>query len=320
MLLGKYPEVGRKVLLDRCLGRYKTAEVMTPDGLDGQLDGTYYILRDFPMGRRNIERLSSKTRLLHRWGVGFDAVDIEAAGEKGITVSICTGVNAQPVAELAVLLMLASYRHLPELLARSKEGRKDKEDIIGRSWMLNGKRVGLLGLGHIGQKVAAIVRGFGAEVVYYDASRGSPDMEATLGAQFLPLDEVLRTSDIISLHMPLLDSTKPLINAEAIAKMRLSALLVNTARGGIIDTDALLEALKEHRILGAALDTIEGEPLPLDHPAFELDNLLITPHAGGNTEDNNNNMASYIMDNIDAMESGKSLNPYSIVNAKFLKR
>ena len=186
--------------------------------------------------------------------------------------------------------------------------------------MLNGKRVGLLGLGHIGQKVAAIVRGFGAEVVYYDASRVSPDMEATLGAQFLPLDEVLRTSDIISLHMPLLDSTKHLINAEAIAKMRSSALLVNTARGGIIDTDALLEALKEHRILGAALDTIEGEPLPLDHPAFELDNLLITPHAGGNTEDNNNNMASYIMDNIDAMESGKSLNPYSIVNAKFLKR
>lgn len=272
------------------------------------------------MERTDIERLSSKTRLLHRWGVGFDSVDIKAAGEKGIAVSICAGVNSQPVAELAVLLMLASYRHLPELLARSKEGRKDKEDIIGRSWLLNGKRVGLLGLGHIGQRVAVIVRSFGAEVVYYDVSQASLDMETRLGAEFLPLDEVLRTSDIISLHMPLLDSTKHLINAEAIAKMKPSALLVNTARGGIVDTDALLEALKGHRIFGAALDTIEGEPLPFDHSAFELDNLLITPHAGGNTEDNNNNMASYIMDNIDAMESGKDLNPYSIVNANFLKR
>lgn len=319
VLLGRFPEAGRAILKERCRGRYEVAEAGTEEGLEEQRDGTYYILRGFRMGAAEIEKLSSEARLLHRWGVGFDAVDIEAAGRRGITVSICAGVNAQPVAELAVLLMLASYRRLPELLLRSREGRKDKEDIIGRSWLIEGKTVGLVGLGNIGRRVARMVRGFGAEVAYYDPYRAAPEVEEALGVRFLPLDELLRVSDIVSLHMPLLESTRHLIDAEAIAKMKPSALLVNTARGGIVDTEGLLKALEERRILGAALDTIEGEPLPAGHRAFAMDNLLVTPHAGGNTEDNNRNMALYIMDNIDAMEAGGEPNRSSVVNREYLK-
>lgn len=320
VLLGNFPEAGREILRERCRGRYEAAEVRVEDDLEEQLDGTYYILRGFPMGAKEIAKLSPKARLLHRWGVGFDSVDIEAAGRRGIAVSICAGVNAQPVAEHTVLLMLASYRRLPELLIRAREGRKDKEDIIGRSWLIEGKTVGLVGLGSIGRRVARMIRGFGAEVAYYDPYRAAPETEQELGVRFLPLDELLRVSDIVSLHMPLLESTKHLIDAEAIAKMKPSALLVNTARGGIVDTDALLKALEERRVLGAALDTLEGEPLPAGHRAFELDNLLVTPHAGGNTEDNNRNMATYIMDNIDAMEEGMEPNRSSVVNGEYLKK
>jgi phosphoglycerate dehydrogenase-like enzyme len=319
VIAGRYPAAGLEILRSRCAGRYEVCEAETPEELQKHTDGTYYILRGTPMDAALIKKLSPRARLIHRWGVGYDAVDIKAAGEKGIIVSICAGVNSQPVAELAVLLMLASYRHLPQLLARAAEGRKDKEDIIGRSWLISGKRVGLVGLGNIGRRVAKAVKGLGAEVVYYDPYRAAPETEKELDVQFLQLDEVLKTSDIVSLHLPLTDSTKHLISAEKIALLKPSALLINTARGGIIDTRALLKALQEKRIFGAAVDTIEDEPLPADHPAFRLDNLLITPHAGGNTEDNNSHMASYIMDNIDAMENGGQVNPRSIVNRQYLK-
>ncbi|MGN0837675.1 MAG: 2-hydroxyacid dehydrogenase [Pyramidobacter sp.] len=319
VIAGRYPEAGLEILRSRCAGRYEICEAETAEKLQNCLDGTYYILRGTPMGADIIEKLSPRARLIHRWGVGYDAVDIKAAGEKGIIVSICAGVNSQPVAELAVLLMLASYRHLPQLLKRAAEGRKDKEDIIGRSWLISGKKVGLIGLGNIGRRVAKAVKGLGAEVVYYDPFRAAPETEKELGVQYMQLDEVLKDSDIISLHLPLTDSTKHLISAEKIALMKPAALLVNTARGGIIDTQALLKALQEKRIFGAALDTIEGEPIPADHPAFKLDNLLITPHAGGNTEDNNSHMAAYIMDNIDALENGGQVNPRSVVNGQYLK-
>ncbi|WP_418844852.1 2-hydroxyacid dehydrogenase [Pyramidobacter piscolens] len=318
VIVGRVPDAGRKILYERCAGRYDVAEVLSNKELAKHLDGTYYILRGFPMGAAEIEKLGGDARLIHRWGVGFDAVDIEAAGKKGIIVSICAGVNSQPVAELTVMLMLASLRHLPELMSRAKAGRKDKEDIIARSWLISGKRVGLVGLGSIGRRVAAAVGGMGAEVTYYDPFRAAPETEKELGVEFLPLDELLKSSDIVSLHMPLLDSTRHLIDAAALAKMKPSALLVNTARGGIVDTEALLKALAGKRLFGAALDTIENEPLPAGHPAFSLENLIITPHAGGNTEDNNRNMAAYIMDNIDAMESGRGPTPRSVVNRQFL--
>ena len=319
VICGKVPAAGKKIIRERCEGKYEVAEVLTPEDFAKNLDGAYYILRGYPMGTAEVERIGPQAKLLHRWGVGYDAVDIETAGKKGLPVAICAGVNSQPVAELTVLLMLSAYRHIEELTARAREGRKDKEDIIARSWLINGKRVGLVGLGNIGRRVAKAVKGLGAEVVYYDPYRAPEETEKELGVQYLELDELLRTSDIVSLHMPLLDSTRHLIDADALAKMKPTALLVNTARGGIVDTEALLKALAEKKLFGAALDTIEGEPIPPDHPAFALDNLILTPHAGGNTEDNNSNMAAFIMDNIDAVEAGKGADPHSIVNAKFLR-
>ena len=191
--------------------------------------------------------------------------------------------------------------------------------VIADSFMINGRRVGIFGMGAIGRKVAKIVQGFGAEVVYYDAFRLPEETEKELNVTFLQPEEIYKTADIISLHMPLLDSTRKMIDEKAIGMMKPDMLIVNTARGEIIDTDALLKAVRERRIWGAALDTVEGEPLPPDHPIFSEPHILLTPHVGGNTEDNIVNMAACIFDNIERLERGETPVGRCIVNKQYLK-
>jgi phosphoglycerate dehydrogenase-like enzyme len=279
--------------------------VKTPEEVAEVEGATYVVLRGGKMPAEVIKTLPESVRLIHRWGVGYDSVDIEAAAERSIHVAICTGGNAEPVAELTVLLMLAAYRCLPAQLQRAKEGRKDKEDIIQNSYLLQNKRVGLVGMGNIGSRVCRSLQAFGSEVVYYDVIRMPEEREQQLGVSFTDLDTLLATSDIVSIHVPLLESTKHMFNAQTFAKMKDGALLVNTARGGIVDLGALMEAVDSQKLMGAALDTVEGEPLPADHPVFANDRILITPHGGGNTCDNVENMVEIILNNILVMESGK---------------
>lgn len=319
VLAGPIPEIAKKLFHQRCEGRYTLVDAPDQQHLNQVLDGTYYVLRGAKMGADLIGRLSEGTRLIHRWGVGYDSVDIKAAGERGIRVAICAGVNSQSVAELAVLLMLASFRRFPKLLDSARHGSGDKDAVMAQTRLIQEKRVGLVGLGNIGRRVARMVQGFGAEVVYYDAFRVDEKAEKELGVQFMPLDDLLRTSDIVSIHVPLMDSTNHLIDAAKLAEMKPTALLVNTARGGIVDTPALMAALKEKRLWGAALDTIEGEPLPAGHEIFGMDNVMLTPHAGGNTSDINIGMVKCVMDNIDAMERGGEPERRCVVNAEFLR-
>ncbi|WP_302295290.1 2-hydroxyacid dehydrogenase [Pyramidobacter piscolens] len=318
LMFGAFAPKGVEYFKEKSAGRYELAFGSTYKDLEKHNDAAYIVLRGPAMDAEHIAGLKN-ARMLHRWGVGYNDVDVKAAGERGIRVAITAGMNAQPVAEMATLLILAAFRHFLQHIDDAKHEKLLGSYLIADSWMINGRRVGIVGMGAIGRKLTKILQGFGAEVVYYDVFRLPEEVERELNVTFLPFKELLATSDIISLHMPLLDSTRNMIDAKAIAMMRPNALLVNTARGGIVDTDALLAAVRERRIWGAALDTVEGEPLPSDHPIFSEPHILLTPHVGGNTEDNIVNMAACIFDNIERLERGEEVVPRCLVNKQYLK-
>lgn len=319
VLVGNIPQAGKDSFYRHFEGKLEVTEAS--DAKEASLieGATYLVVRGTKYPADEIARLPAGVKMLMRWGVGYDSVDIEAAGKRGIAVTICTGGNAEPVAELAVLLMLSVYRRLPQLIDRAKAGRKDKEDIIAQSFLLQGKTVGLLGIGNIGSKVANMVQGFGAKVQYYDAFRWDEERERAADITYVDVDTLLRTSDIVSIHVPLLESTEGMIDKAAFAKMKKSAILINTARGPIVNTEDLLAAIENGEIAGAGLDTVTGEPLPADHPIFNNDRILLTPHAGGNTSDNTENMVKVIVDCITDMENGALPAKRYVVNSQYLQ-
>lgn len=319
VLVGNIPKEGKESFARRFQGKLKVLEAANATEAVAVPGVTYLVVRGSKYPATEIARLPESVKMISRWGVGYDSVDVEAAGKRGIAVSICTGGNSEPVAELAVLLMLATLRRLPQLLERAKKGRKDKEDLIEQSYLLQGKTVGLLGMGNIGSKVARMVQGFGSQVQYYDVLRMDKERERAMNVAYVDFDTLLYTSDIISVHVPLLPSTQGMIGAESIAKMKKSAILINTARGPLVDTDALLKAVNSGEIFAAALDTVTGEPLPPNHPIFHNDRIILTPHAGGNTVDNIENMVEIIANCILTMESGMMPAKKFIVNSQYLQ-
>jgi len=318
-LVGTYGADVRPMLEMRLKGAMGVETVANESEFDRLADVEYVILRVLAMKRATIEAMP-RLKLIQRWGVGFDKVDIAAAGERGVPVVIAPGANATPVSELALLLMLALYRNLVKLHNGMVQGRWEKEKFIDNSFMIKGKTVGLIGCGAIGRQVAKKVRAFGAEVVYYDAFRLPETTEQELGLTYRGLDEVLANADIVSLHLPLLDSTRGMIGRREIALMKPGAVLINTARGGIVDTAALAEALAGKRIAGAGLDVCDSEPLAADSPLRALDNVVLTPHVGGNTADMSIDMVDICLENIFAVRDGRPLSPKVLVNRQYLKK
>ncbi len=315
-LLGTFPQDGINLFEKACENEFELVYVTRPEDVPLAKGADAVVLRGIPIRAEELDILGPEVKLYHRWGVGFDDVAVDEAGRRGIPVAITTGVNSQSVAELAVLLMLAGYRRLFDLAQCARVSGK-KETITDDCYLLSGKKVGLLGLGNIGSRVCKMVSAFGAEVCYYDPFRASPEREAELGIKFVSQDEVIETCDIVSLHLPLMDSTYHSINKDTFKRMKKSALLVNTARGGIVDTDALIEALNEGEIWGAALDTTEVEPLPTDHPLFSMDRVIVLPHAGGSCRDLNAGMVECILENIRTVESGGRLHKRFLANASY---
>ncbi|HRY53493.1 MAG TPA: 2-hydroxyacid dehydrogenase [Spirochaetia bacterium] len=317
-LVGPYGSDVRSMLEKRLGGAMELVSIPDAGGFGRLADIEYVILRVLPMNRATIESMP-RLKLIQRWGVGFDKVDIAAAGERGIPVAIAPGANAAPVSELALLLMLATYRNLVGLHNGIVQGRWEKEKFIDNSFMIKGKTVGLIGCGAIGSLVAKKAQAFGAEVVYFDARRLPEETERELGLKYLGLDEVLSTADIISLHLPLLDSTRGMIGAREIGLMKPTAILVNTARGEIMDSGALAAALREKRIAGAGLDVFDSEPLSPESPLRSLDNVVMTPHVGGNTADMSVEMVDICLQNILTVRDKKELPAKVLVNGQFLK-
>ncbi|MBM3223329.1 MAG: lactate dehydrogenase [Candidatus Tectomicrobia bacterium] len=227
-----------------------------------------------------------RLKLVQVLSAGYDQVNI--AGARKVRVPICAngGANSVAVAEHTLLLILAVYRKLTALHQNVAGGHW--HDGIPRTvdiYELEGKTVGLLGLGNIGQQVAKRVQAFDANVIYYDTFRRSPDEEARLGVEYVPFHTLLETADVVSLHVPLNDQTRHMIDGEALGRMKPKAILVNTCRGEVVDEAALIEALQQARIMAAGLDTQEQEPADPANPLLTLPNVTLTPHTAGPTVD-----------------------------------
>src|SRR5262245_22639825 len=222
-----------------------------------------------------------RLKLVQLLSVGYDRFNLAGARAARIPVAVNGGANAIAVAEHTIMLMMATLRHLTELDAGVRAGRWSAG--VKRLYELWSSTIGIVGMGRIGQEVAQRLAGWGATLVYYDPVRLSPEREQQLGVRYLELDQLLRTSDAVTIHVPLNARTRHLIDGESLSVMKPTAVLVNTARGGIVDEAALGDALRDGRILGAGLDVLSQEPPPADHPLLDLSNVVLTPHTAGPT-------------------------------------
>ena len=232
-------------------------------------------------------RSAPKLKLVQLLSAGYDRVDIEAARKAKVPVANNGGANAIAVSEHTVMLMLAVLKRLVRFHNDIVAGKwRTGNQVEGAVYELSGKLVGIVGLGNIGKKVARRVQAFDARVQYHDIVRLTENEEDALGVRFVLLDELLRTSDIVSLHVPLDDTTRAMISTRELALMKSSAIIVNTCRGPVIDEAALHHALSAGKIAAAGLDVMVEEPPAKDHPLFSLPNVTLTPHSAGPTWEN----------------------------------
>jgi phosphoglycerate dehydrogenase-like enzyme len=227
-----------------------------------------------------------KLKLLHKWGVGVDNIDVEAARRLGIRVARTTGSNAVAVAEFTLTMMLMALR-FPAYGHHKLTGGEwhGPAKLPGETFLLSAKTVGIVGLGAIGQNLAKLLKGFGCRVLYAKRTRLSVAEEEALGVIPARIDEIITQSDVISLNCPLTPETANLFDAAAFARMKRTAVLINAARGGVVVEDDLADALRRKVISAAAMDVFSVEPLPPDSPLIGLDNLTLTPHLAASTAD-----------------------------------
>ena len=227
---------------------------------------------------------AKKLKLVQLLSAGYDKCDIESARRAGVPICNNGGANSVAVAEHTLMLMLTVSRRLIWQHANVAAGRWRGNDWQDKHiYELEGKTLGIVGLGTIGRKVARMARAFGMTVIYFDVLRLSEAEEDTVGARFRLLDEVLAQSDIVSLHVPLLENTRHLISAREFGLMQPHAYIINTSRGPVIDEPALIAALTAGEIAGAGLDVFDTEPPPPDNPLFSLENVVLTAHLAGPT-------------------------------------
>ncbi|WP_051401583.1 2-hydroxyacid dehydrogenase [Advenella kashmirensis] len=252
-------------------------------------------------------------RFVQKFGAGYDKIDLQAARDNGVGVAIASGMNADPVAELVVFLILAVYRRFRYLDETIRAGQWVKSEMRAKARSLSGKTVGIVGLGAIGRAVSGRVQAFDAKVIYHNRVRLGEQEETRLNVIYCTLDELIEKADILSLHLPLTPRTRGLICAEKIARMKSDAIIINTARGELIVEDDLVEALRSGRIMGAGLDVFGTEPIGVNDALLELDNVVLTPHIGGAVLDNVGNMAVHCFDNMTRFVRGEPLSASDVI-------
>ena len=240
------------------------------------------IVRSATKIRKEIIDAAKNLKVIGRAGVGLDNIDVEYAKSKGIKVINTPGATSISVAELTIGLLLAVMRKIAYADREMRKGAWPKKVCKGIE--MYGKTLGIIGIGRIGREVAKRARAFGMRVIYYDVYRPDKAIEKELGIEFRELDTLISEADVITVHVPLVPETKHMINRERIERMKDGAIIINAARGGIVDEDALYEALKSGKLYGAALDVYENEPLK-ESKLFELDNVVLTPHIGAQTKE-----------------------------------
>ena len=275
-------------------------------GIDGAIVSTD------PFTARVIQA-AERLRVISRTGVGYDAVDVPAATKRGVIVTTTPGVNRHAVADWALALILCCARKIPENLGEVRRGTWTRHEGMD----LAEKTLGVVGLGTIGKEVAKRAKAFGMRLLAFDLVQDLP-FAAGQGIAYVPLEDLLRQSDFVSIHCFLNAATRHLINAERLLLMKPTAFLINTARGGIVDTEALYRALHAKRIAGAGLDVFEGEPLRADSPLRALENVYLSPHTAGSTADARRLSGATAAENLIRALRGER--PLGIVNPEVLAR
>lgn len=261
-----------------------------------------------------------KLKMIHSEGVGFAAIDVEAAAKRGVYVCNNRAVNAPQVAEHTVLLMLAVLRRMMEGDAMVRAGRQMEAKTAfiyeGLGDLLE-KKIGMIGFGAIGKELARRLLPFGCELYYYDPLRADAETEREYHVTYADLETLYRQSDIITLHVPVNESTMKMINRDSLAMMKPNAIVVNCARGAVVDSAALAEAICSGTIYGAGLDTMDPEPVPIDDPIIQMPEqyryrVVMTPHIAGTTRSVFVNSYKNIWRNVSHIAAGEK--PFNIVN------
>ena len=270
----------------------------------------------------NLIESSPRLRIIAQYAVGYDNIDIDCATRHGVYVTNTPGVLTDATADLTWALILAAARRIVEAdrFVRSGEWYKTRtgwHPMMMLGVEVHGKTLGIIGMGRIGRAVAKRARGFDMRVIYYDVVRLPEEVERELGVEYVPLEKLLAEADIVTIHTPLTPETRGLMNRERIRMMKKGAILVNTARGKIVDLDALVEALKDGHLAAAGLDVFPEEPLPPDHPITKLDNVVLTPHIGSATWETRTRMADLVAENLIAFYKGQV--PPTLVNRDVVK-
>lgn len=255
-------------------------------------------------------RLAPRLKLVQLLSAGYDKADIGAARRARVPVANNGGANSVAVSEHAILLMLALSRRLIWQHANVTAGRW-RGNSAPRVHEVRGMTLGIVGLGTIGKKVARLAAAFGMDLVYYDIERLTEDQEDALGVRFRLFRELLRISDVVTMHVPLDETTQHMVGAEELALMKPTAILINTARGPVVDEAALHEALAGRVIAGAGLDVYDEEPPPADNKLFGLDNVVLTAHMAGPTFESNIARVRNAFDNVQRVASGRA--PFWVV-------
>ena len=283
---------------------YKKLSDAEEENIAGLLQGASgLLLRSGYVTETLIAKLPS-LKVIGVHGTGFDPVNVEACSKKGVTVTNTPGANADAVAELSFALMISLLRRVPESARLAMQDKLwDEARFTGRE--LKGKTLGLVGFGQIGQRVAKIATAFGMRVIASDPQIDASTM-ASLSAEYASLETVLTTADIISLHAPAVRATTNLINSQTIAGMKTGALLINCARGALVDEIAVAQALHSGQLGGAALDVLQGEPPDPTSPVFDAPNFLLTPHMAGSTYECLDTVAAMAATDIAHVLSGRT--------------
>lgn len=250
---------------------------------------------------------SPRLRLVHKWGIGVDKIDLEGAERQGVPVAITAGSNATVVAEHAVMLILAALRRLSQADRSMREGKWIYTELRPLCRKLSGKTVGILGFGNIGRNVAQRLAGFEVEILYHDPFPAPAEVEERLHARRVGFDELMAASDVLTLHCPGGGANHHIVDRAALARMKPGSVLVNCARGDVVDEDALVEALESGQLLAAGLDAFEPEPLPAGSRLTTLENVVLTPHSAGSVLDNVANVAEHAFRNMQRVLRGEPI-------------
>lgn len=308
LLTNHYNEIPRKIVKEAVpegftldtLDRANKEELLKKAG-----EADYFLVSGrVPIDREVIEA-ATRLKMIQRTGVGTDMLDIETLNEKKIPVYVNPGINSRSVAEHTMMLILSVLRRLPIVNSTVKNGIWLKQDMGVQSRELYKKKIGMIGMGNIGRNVVRMLKGFDVSIVYYDMYRLNEKQEEELGISYAPLSEVFQQADILTIHCPLTIETKKIINAETLASMKKGAIIINTARGGLIDEAALVKALDSGHIKAAGLDVFAQEPPDKTNPLLSFDNVTVSPHVGGVTYEAFKSMMFEAMNNMKLFEQGK---------------